>query len=132
MTKNDKFQDSKFIEALAVAVACGQTIQAAADGSGCSVHHAYKLRASDTFKQRVAEIRTEATSQAVGRLSAAASKAIDVLERLMLESNPPAVQLNAAKAILASLGPMAELGELRARIDALESAKQKPKLGIAN
>jgi hypothetical protein len=31
------------------------------------------------------------------------------------------VRLNAAKAILLQLGPLTELGELRARIDALES-----------
>lgn len=57
---------------------------------------------------------------AVGRLSSAASQAVDTLVQLLSPHNKPSVRLNAAKAILLQLGPLSELGELRARIDRLE------------
>jgi len=99
-----------------------------------------------TGLERVAAIRSEITSSTVGILTQAATKAaqtllellgrendprkvevsIDtskaqtLLELLGRENDPP-VRLNAAKAVLLQLGPLTELGELRARIDALES-----------
>ncbi len=110
---------SSFSELLAIQVAGGQSIKLAAGAAGCSVSQAYHLSSDPTFSQRVAEIRTQSTSQAVGKLSNAASLAVDTLVKL-LDSEEPKDRLNAAKAILASLVPMSEFGELRSRIDDLE------------
>ena len=112
---------SKFFELLAVEVAGGATIKAAANVVHCSIHTAYHCSADPEFNQRVAAIRSEAIAGAVGRLSTVASQAVDTLVSLMGLANDPPIRLNAAKAILVQLGPLTELGELRARIDALES-----------
>ena len=113
--------DSQYFEPLAVAIAAGKSVRLAVDGIGISESHAYRLSRSPEFRYRVSELRSEVTSQAVGRLAAAASQAVDALVEL-LSSEDSRDRLAAAKAILAALGPMSELGELRSRIDALERA----------
>ena len=74
---SDETADSgRFNELLAVAVAGGSTIRAAAESCGCSERQGYRIAATPEFKSRVSEIRSEMTSQAVGELSAAASEAV--------------------------------------------------------
>jgi hypothetical protein len=112
----------KFAELLAIEVASGVSIKDAAARVGCSLTHAYHISSDPSFQSRVASIRSEAVAGAVGRLSIAANTAVDTLTSLLGEDNESRDRLNAAKAILASLGPLSELGELRARLDKLESS----------
>jgi len=116
---------SKFFELLAVEVASGSTIKAAAKTVGCAVATAYHISSDPSFNPRVGAIRSEAITGAVGRLSTAASLAVDTLVSLMGLENEPSTRLNASKAILLQLGPLSELGELRERIDRLEGSKLK-------
>ena len=115
--------NGKFMELLAVAVAGGQTVKAAAESCSCSERQGYRISATPEFKSRVSAIRAEMTSQAVGELSAAASEAVTTIRELLASTNEPSVRLNAAKAILNALGPLSELGELRSRLDALEQTR---------
>ena len=115
--------NGKFMELLAVAVAGGQTVKAAAESCSCSERQGYRISATPEFKSRVSAIRAEMTSQAVGELSAAASEAVATIRELLASTNEPSVRLNAAKAILNALGPMSELGELRERLAALEAER---------
>lgn len=112
---------SKFFEPLAAAVASGLTIKAAAKVVKCAEATAYHVSADDDFRRRVSQIRTEAVVGAVGKLSEMAARAVDTLGELLDASNDPQIRLNASKAILATVAPMAEFAELRARIDAIES-----------
>ncbi len=112
---------SKYQELLAMEVASGVSIKLAAEKIGCKLQTAYNISCTAEFKRRVSEIRSEVSSSTVGILTEAASEAASTLRSLLGESNAPAVRLNASKAILASLSAISELGELRARIDALES-----------
>ena len=123
MSDSETADSGRFNELLAVAVAGGSTIRAAAESCGCSERQGYRVAASPEFKSRVSEIRAEMTSAAVGELSAAASEAVACISELLASTNEPSVRLNAAKAILNALGPMSELGELRSRLDALESGR---------
>lgn len=123
--------NGKFFEPMALAVACGSTIKAAAEKCSCSERQAYRIAATETFKQRVYEIRSEVAAATVGLLTEGASKAAATVVALLDESQPANVRTNAAKVIFAALGPMAELGELRKRLDDLEAASRAPKLGIA-
>lgn len=115
---------SKFFEPLATHVAAGHTIKTASKLVNCAEQTAYNVSADREFRQRVAEIRSEITYQACGRLADAASQAVDTLRELLDAANDPKDRLTAAKAILAALPGMTEFGELRARIDALESTSQ--------
>ena len=114
---------SKFFELLTVQVATGSSIRSAAESIGCSPSHAYHLSSTAEFKQRVSELRSEITSESVGILTQAASQASRTLLALLSSTNEPSIRLQASKAILAALGPISELAELRSRLDALERAK---------
>ena len=114
-------RDSGSFEELAVKIAAGATVRAAADELGIPERTAYRQSGSPEFKSRVSAIRSEMTSQAVGELSAAASEAVATIRELLASTNEPSVRLNAAKAILNALGPLSELGELRERLAALEA-----------
>lgn len=111
---------SKFLDSLAVQVAGGQSIKDGSSIVGCSIQHAYNLSVTAEFRKRVADIRSEVTAQSVGLLTTAANRAAGTLLELLDSSQQPAIRLNAAKAILASLAPVSELGELRHRLDAIE------------
>ena len=112
--------NGKFFELVAVAVACGKTLKAAAEACGCSERQAYRISGSPEFKQRVDELRTEATSQAIGALTSASLTAVETLKSLTSAEIEPKVRLDASKAILSALGPLSELGEIRTRIAKLE------------
>ena len=114
-------RDSGSFEALAVAIAAGATVRAAADELGIAERTAYRQSGSPEFKCRVSAIRAELTFAAVGSLAAGASEAVATIRELLTAENEPAIRLNAAKAILTQLGPLSELGELRQRLEALEA-----------
>ena len=114
----------KFSELLAVQIASGSKVNAAAKAVGCSETHAYRLNRQPEFRRRVAEIRSEATAAAVGKLSEAATKAVETLVGLMENAGSDVTKCNAAKAILAAVVPLSETLELRERLDALERAQQ--------
>ena len=116
---------SQFFDSLTLSVASGLSVRDAASIAKCSASQAYRMCREPEFRQRVSEIRSESTVQAVGRLTLAANKAVDTLVSLLDASNEPSVRMNASKAILASLAPLSEFGELRQRIDALENMKLK-------
>lgn len=117
----------QFFESLALSVAQGLTVKAATEIAGCSESHGYRLSRTPTFKQRVSELRSDITSAALGRLTNAATTAVDTLVELMGQDNEPPVRMNAAKAILTNLGPLSELSELRARLEAIET-ERRPKV----
>ncbi len=112
------------LEQLALAVASGLTIKSAAEQTGNSERNAYRLSASDEFRRRVNEIRSEVAAATVGTLTTAASMAAATLIELLDESQEPSIRLQASKAVLAAVGPISELGELRARLDAIEHNNQ--------
>lgn len=116
---------SKFLEPLAMAVASGNSIKAACEIVVCSIQTGYNLSCTDVFKARVSAIRSEITEQSVGKLTDASVLAVSTIISLLGPANEPSVRLNAAKAILANLGPLSELGELRARIDRIEAGQLK-------
>ena len=120
--------NSRTSELLAIRVASGETIRSAAKSLEVSEGRAYHLARTAAFKKRVGELRTEAVTGAVGKLSEATQKAAQVLVDLLDQTNDPAVRLNAAKAVLNHLLPMAEHAEMRARIDALESRAEPLKV----
>lgn len=112
--------NGKFFELLAVQVAGGATVKAASESCGCSERQAYRLSSTPEFRSRVAEIRSEMTSSAVGILTEACTKAAQTLADMLSGDQEPKDRLAAARLILANMGPLAEHSELRARLDKLE------------
>lgn len=114
---------SKFLEPIAIQVASGCTIKAAAVVAGCSEQTAYNLSSTPEFRQRVSEIRTESVVQAVSILTSNATRASNALVKL-LDSKDEKIVLAATTKLLSMLQPLSELAELRARIDSIENRTQ--------
>lgn len=124
---------SNYRESLAVAVASGAKIKNVAEDLGISAAAAYRIHREKETQERIAELRDDAAREAIGKLSALATEAVDVIATLMRDNSIDArVQLQAAKAVLERLLPMAEQFELRERLKALEHAAQQSEETGAN
>ena len=119
---------SKYLQILAASVASGLSVKDASEIAGCSESTAYSLSCLDEFRDEVRRLKTEAVEQAVSVLTSNATKASNALVKL-LDSADEKIVLAASSKLLDRVGPLQELHELRARIDAIE--KQGPGLRIA-
>lgn len=121
-------KSSRFFDPLAIKVAAGSTIKAAAEAAGCSLPVAYSISRSTEFRNAVSEIRTAAIQEAVGVLSAGATAAAACLVEL-LQDEDPKVRLAAAVKLLEKLTPLTELHELRVDVQLLkEQAAIRPRI----
>jgi hypothetical protein len=108
-------------DALAVAVACGSTVEAAAAKAGVSPKTAYKRMADPAFQERLGQVRAEMVGRATAMLTAAAMEAVKTLLDLQGKTVPASVRLGAAKAVLEIGNRLRLEGDLLARLEALEA-----------
>lgn len=107
-------------EALLLALACGATVESAADKAGISRRTAHRRLADPAFRRRLSALRADMLQRTAGMLTAASLESVKTLLTLQGAANPAAVRLGAAKAIL-SLGPAyREVSEWEERLLALE------------
>ena len=104
---------------LVVALARGDTVAAAATAAGVSEATVYRRLREPEFRKRVDEARAEIVAQAVARLSAASTEAVDAL-RGLLSSPQDFARLAAARSILELGAKLREHEDLAARVRALE------------
>jgi hypothetical protein len=108
-------------EALALALAAGCTVHAAAAEAGIGETTAKRwLREQPAIVRRVGELRAEMTSRALGRLIENMGSAADTLAYLSRKAKSETVRLGAARAVLELANKTRETVELEARIAALE------------
>src|SRR5262249_3574387 len=86
-------------EALAAALAAGQTVPQAAAAGRVSERTVYRRLQSPEFRARVQQLRQEVLFQTSGRLAGAAGEAADV-PRALLSDTAPRIRLRAAVAVL--------------------------------
>lgn len=110
---------SKFFESLASMVASGESISSAAESIGAANSTAYRIAKTPEFKNRVNAIRTEFVSDAIGKLSAAASRVV-VSMIALLGCDDHGIRLRAAVGILDRFSKLSESLDLRVRVEALE------------
>jgi hypothetical protein len=106
-------------EALALALATGQTLRAAAEATGIGERTATRRTAEPGFRRRVNELRAEMTSRALGRMADGMADAADVLRKL-LNADSESVRLGAARSLLELGVKLRESVELEERLAALE------------
>ena len=106
-------------EALALALATGETLRLAADAAGIGERTATRRWADPAFRRRVSELRGDMTGRALGRLADGMSEAADVLRQL-LAAESEAVRLRAAVELLQLGVKLREATELEERLLALE------------
>jgi hypothetical protein len=116
-------------EPLLVALACGATVQAAAQKVGLSLATVYRRLQEAGFKQRLQELRADMVQRTAGMLTAAAGEAVKTLLALQKDTTPAAVRLGAARAILEIGLKVRDATELEERLAALEQRLAQQQAG---
>jgi hypothetical protein len=107
-------------EALALALAAGQTLRDAAAAVGIGERTATRRWADPAFRRRVAELRGGMVSRALGTLADGMSDAAGTLRKL-LDAEAESVRLGAARSILELGTKLRESVELEERMAELET-----------
>ena len=119
-------------EIAALAIARGAFREVAAVECGASARTVKAWLHQPTFRQRVHQLRTEITSQALGRLIDNMVSASDTLGYLSRRAKNEMVRFQAAAKIIDSAIKVREATELAERVAALEAKQQSvPRSRIA-
>ncbi len=113
-------------EQAACSLAAGYTIEAASEHCKTTSRAVKKWLANiPAFKERIVELRSQATEVALSRLSRFAGAAAKEIVRTMLHSANEKVRLRAADLLLEKLLPLTELCNHEERLQALEQNQPK-------
>lgn len=107
-------------EALMIALACGATVEQAARQAGMSRRTAQRRLADKTFQKQLREFTAAMAKRTAGMLTAASQESVKTLLRLHDASNPPSVQLGAARSVLQEGRQQREFCEWEERLAELE------------
>jgi hypothetical protein len=107
-------------EALALALARGQTSRDAAASAGVAERTAYRRRADGAFRRRVVELRAEMVAMALGKMADSMTDAAGTLRQL-LNPESESVRLGACRAILELGVKLREAVDHEERLQALET-----------
>ena len=107
---------------LALELASGKNVRAAATAAGVSERTAHRRLAEAGFRERVAVLRTAVTLEAVGKLSAAASDAVDALHQICTAGESAGDRIRAADALLRFHLKYTERADIEGRLRQLERA----------
>jgi hypothetical protein len=107
-------------EALLLALACGATADSAAQKAGVGARTVHRRLADPDFRRRLQELRGDMVQRTSGALTAASTEAVRTLLELLKPTQPPAVRLGAARAVLELGLKLREAAELEGRLAAVE------------
>lgn len=107
-------------ELLLTTLACGATLDAAAQKAGVSKATVLRRMQEPEFSSRLRKVRSDMLERATGTLTAASTEAIKTLLSLQQSAVPFAVRLGAARSILEIGIKMRESIDLEVRVAALE------------
>jgi hypothetical protein len=105
---------------LALALACGATLEAAGQKAGVSMATVCRRLQDPEFKAQLQQLRADMVQRTAGALTAAATEAVRTLLELQKAASPPAVRLGAARAVLELGTRLRESADLEDRLAALE------------
>lgn len=106
-------------EALAAAVATGESVKSAAARLKLGLSNAHREARTEAFRAKVREFRDESIRRAADRLAALSLGSVGALQSL-LKSQDENIKLRAAAEILRSLVAVSNHAELVERLAALE------------
>jgi hypothetical protein len=102
-----------------LALACGDTVQAAAQTAGVSERTAYRRLTDPGTRRRVGELRADMVQRTLGKQADSAAEAADTLRKLLTAESDTA-RLGAARSILELGTKLRESVELEEQLAALE------------
>lgn len=107
-------------EALLMALACGATVENAAAKAGICSRTAHRRLKNPEFEKRLDAVRADMLNRTTDMLTASATESVRTLLSLQASTQPPAVRLGAARAILEIGVRYRETNDLAQRLAALE------------
>jgi hypothetical protein len=109
---------------LLMTLACGATVEAAAQKAGVSRATVLRRLREPKFQQRLQDFRSDMVKRTAGMLTAASMEAVKTLLDLQKVSVPAAVRLGAARSVLEIGIKVREVSDLEERLSALEQQAQ--------
>jgi hypothetical protein len=103
-----------------MALACGATIEVAAQTAGVSPATVYRRKQDPAFCKELQQVSSELVQRMAGMLTGAGGEAVRTLLTLMKETAPPAVRLGAARAVMDGVVKYRDIGGVEERLVALE------------
>ena len=108
---------------LAVALASGSSVRQAATEAGVSERTAFRRLNDISFRKHVREIRRVALEEAISKLSAAGSSAVDTMIDILKPEFPPSTRLATARAVLDFGCRLRETNDFETRLCELEEKR---------
>ena len=105
---------------LLMALACGATIEVAAQTAHISPATVYRRKQDPEFCKQLQQTSSELVQRMAGMLTGAGTEAVRTLLSLMKETAPAAVRLGAARAVLDGIVKFREFADFEHRLAALE------------
>jgi hypothetical protein len=103
-----------------MALACGATIEVAAQTARVSPATVHRRLRDPEFQQALKQYQADMVQRLAGMLAGAGGEAVKTLLALLKESAPAGVRLGAARAVLDSLAKFRELATHEERLAVLE------------
>ena len=120
-----KFRN-KTDDILVTALACGGTVESAAQRAGLSERSVYRRLENPQFKRMLQDFRAELMKRTAGVLSAASLEAVKTLHALMDRNCSAATRLGAARSVLELNLRMRNVLEIEERLLEVEKLVHEP------
>ena len=108
-----------------MALACGATVEAAADKAGVSRATVHRRLKEPEFCQRLQKLRDDLAKRISSLLIGAGGEAVKNLVELMRAPTPPATRLGASRSVLEIGMKEREITDLHERVAALERSQEE-------
>ncbi len=103
-------------ESAILALACGASVETAAQKAGISKRTLQRRMADPEFRRQIQAIRSDMVERHSGTLTAAGTEAIKTLLELLKPTNAGTVRLGAARSVLEIAGKYREMADLDERV----------------
>jgi hypothetical protein len=107
---------------LALAIAAGKSVRAAARKLGIPERTAYRITATPEFQELVADLQAQVVRQAVATLASGTHAAAATLLKLAKTSKDERVQVRASRSVLEFFAALDTYSNLKTRFEAMEKA----------
>jgi AcrR family transcriptional regulator len=107
-------------QVLLAALACGATVEAAANKAGVSPATVYRRLKEREFRKELQRLRSEMMQRMADMLAAAGGEAVKSLLALLKDGGPATVRLGAARSVIELAVKLREAADFEPRIAALE------------
>jgi hypothetical protein len=107
-------------EVFLTALACGATVEHAAEKAGIARRTAHRRLQDPEFQGRLSQLKADMLKRATAMLTAASMEAVKTLLGLQAENMPPGIRLGAARSILEIGNRLRDSTELFERVEAVE------------